>query len=199
MLTFNFSDFERMARDIDHAIDQMPFAISKALNDAVKNTRDRLAEETWAQHVEVRNRHFMRNALRIERSTKRNLRVALVDIRGRANLKQHAEGGVSRPLHGRRFSIPLKGTVRRTARGVTASQTPKAIIASTPKRALRVTAKGIFVGKGGRLHKKYAFAPAAHVKKDVPLREDFARFMVEELRVTFPAAMKLAMQTRRKR
>lgn len=198
MLTFNFSDFERMARDLEHAEDQMKFAIANALTSAAFRARELLITDTWPAHVEVRNRMLLRTALRVERARKNNLRVAIVDTLGRANLLAHAKGGTARP-HGRRFAIPPKGTVRRTAHGVTQSQRPRAIIASTPKRALRITPRGIFVGEGGRLHLRYAFATSAHIKKDVPFFEDFERYMREEIKRTFPIAMKKAMQTRRKR
>ena len=50
----------------------------------------------------------------------------------------------------RRLAIPPVGIVRRTSRGVSASQTPRAIIDRTPKRALRLNATGIFAGRDGR-------------------------------------------------
>ena len=73
------------------------------------------------------------------------------------------------------------------------------MIARTPKRALRITRKGIFVGENGRLKLKYVFAPAAQISKDVPFYEDFERVMRQEIAAAFPGAMKRAMQTRIKR
>ena len=51
MLTFDVRDFERAARDLKAARDQLPFAISLALNKAAAATESRLASETWATHT----------------------------------------------------------------------------------------------------------------------------------------------------
>jgi hypothetical protein len=199
MLYFDVSEFERRARELDAAADQIPFALANALTRAAFRTKARLAEETWPQHVQVRNKGFMKQALQIVPATKRNLTIEIFDRLGRANLKAHADSGTIRPQRARNLAIPPEGTVTRTARGIPDRQKPKAIIASTPKRALRITPKGIFVGQGGRLRLKYAFAPLARVKKDVPFREDFERFMRQELREAFPITMRKAMATRRPR
>jgi hypothetical protein len=192
---FDQAVFERKAKQLQGALDQVPFALSQALNAAVKNARQVLVLNTWPSHVTQRNASFIGRALRTEFSTKRNLRVEIYDDLGRASLSLHADGGVKRAK--KRLAIPPGGTVTRTGRGVRKNQTPRSIIDRTPKRALRVTPQGIFVGKGGRLQLKYAFKQQARQPADVPFRDDFETTMRAELRVSFPAALARAMKSRR--
>lgn len=192
---FNLADFERQAKVLHGALDQVPFALSLALNDAIKQAREELVSETWPQHVTQRNATFIKRALRINFSTKRNLRAEVYDDLGRAHLKLHAKGGVKQGKH--RLAIPPKGAVRRGAHGVVKSQRPAQIIANTPKRALRVTPRGILVGKGGKLYLKYSFRPSANQPADVPFDRDFEAFMLRQVRASFPAALVRAMKSRR--
>ena len=200
MLSFDFSTWERAARQLGADLEQVPFALSVALNDAVKATRLHLTDETWPQHVQVRNRGFARAALRVQQyANKRNLTVVLgenPDLQGRGNLGLQARGGTKQARRGK-LAIPLPGTVVRTGRGVRASQRPAAIIARTPKRALRVTPRGILVGKNGRLELKYTLVQQARQPADVPLDADFAHYMERELRLSLPAAVARAMKTKR--
>lgn len=200
MITFDFREWDRAVQRLGADLDQVPFALSVALNDAAQKTRLRLADETWARHVQVRNRTFARYAMRIEkRATKGNLRIDIIEnptLNGRGNLGLHATGGTKRARKGK-LAIPLKGSVTRTGRGVRANQRPAAIIARTPKRALRVTDRGIFVGQGGKLRLKYSLEQTAQQPADVPFARDFKTIMTEELRKALPAAVARAMKTRR--
>ena len=196
-LRFDFRDFKRAARRIGAFEKQIPFALANAMTTAAFKVKDSLISETWAEHVEVRNRNALRQALRIEKARKTNLRVAIVGSgpsAQRLNLVAHAEGGTKKP-QGRRLAIAPAGTVKRGARGVPKGQRPAAIIAKTPKRALRITDRGIFVGEGGRLRLRYALKPSATIKADVPFKQDFARMMGAEVRRQFPIAMAKAMKT----
>jgi len=200
VIRFDFSEWDRAAQRLGAAVEQIPFALSVALNDAANKTRQRLADETWARHVEVRNRGFARYAMRLEkRATKRNLRVDIIEnpsLNGRGNLALHAVGGTKTARKGK-LAIPLKGSVQRTGRGVRASQRPGALIARTPKRALRITDRGIFVGEGGKLRLKFSLEQQARQPADVPFARDFQSMMREELRSSLPAAVARAMKTRK--
>jgi hypothetical protein len=173
----------------------VPYALSLALNKAAQNTRQVLVQDTWPSHVTQRNSVFIGRALRTSFATKHNLRIEIYDDLGRAHLKLHDIGGTKRAKG--RLAIPPTGAVVRTSSGVRKNQRPHAIVVNTAKRALRITPKGIFVGKGGRLQLMYAFKPSAAQPADVPFTEDFRHAMTVELRTSFPAAMAKAMSGRR--
>jgi hypothetical protein len=197
-LRFDASAFERETRRIDGAFDQIPFALSRSLNGAVNDARAVLVQDTWPQHVTVRNRSFLGAMLRIVYSKKDDLRVEINDLKaqGRGHLALHASGGTRVAFRGR-LAIPPKGTVTRTASGVRKSQRPAAIIAQTPKRALRITAGGIFVGIKGKLTLKYLLRRSVQQPADVPFQEAFDDAMIHAVRSDFARQMKQAMQSRR--
>lgn len=197
-LRFNLTDFEAKAKALGGAQDQVQFALSLALNNAVRNARNVLVQDTWPQHVTQRNPAFIGRALRTKFATKSDLHVEIYDDLQRGSLKLHAEGGTK--VARKRLAIPVSGSAPRASRGahgVRKSLRPGAIIASTPKRALRITAKGIFVGKSGRLNLMYAFKPSAVQPADVPFEAAFRQAIKDDVRTSFPAAMARAMSTRR--
>src|ERR1019366_4021305 len=95
------------------------------------------------------------------------------------------------------LAIPVSGKLVRGMRGIAKGQRPKALIASTPKRALRITSKGIFVGEGGRLNLMYAFKTSVTQPEDVHFEEDFQRVMVLKMSSELPKAVAFAMRTAR--
>lgn len=197
-LKLDLFDFERKAHQIGGAIDQVPFALSRSLNQAADNARTLLVQDTWPRSVTVRNRGFLRWALHIVYSTKTQLSVEINDERaqGRGHLALHAKGGTKRARN--RLAIPPQGTVTRTSSGVRRSQRPAAIIAKTPKRALRITPRGIFVGvRGQGLTLKYLFRRSVEQPADVPFEDAFRDAIRRDAAASFPAEMKKAMLTRR--
>lgn len=193
-LTFDLMDFERFTAKLGGAADQMPFALANAMTASAFRTRTDLTDDVWPTAVNVRNKRFLGVALKIEKATKRNLRIGIIDGLGRAHLALHAKGGTKHAK--KRLAIPATGAVKRTSKGVRKDQTPRAIIGSTPKRALRVLPSGIFVGRGGRLHLVYSFKGEAHVNSDVPFYDGFDRSMRAGMRKQFPLALANAMKTR---
>lgn len=194
---FDLHEFERKAIEISAAIDQVPFALSLSLNRAAVNARRVLVQSTWPRSVTVRNPGFISRALRTKFATKRDLRIEIYDDLHRAHLEKHARSGVKKP-RGLRLAIPVKGRVTYTQHGVKKAQRPRALIDSTPKRALRITPKGIFVGQGGRLHLMYSFSPQAQIKHDVNFIEDFNDAIRQEIPRNFMPALVRAMKTRRR-
>jgi hypothetical protein len=191
-IIFDMSAFEKEAKALGGALEQVPFALSKALNRAALETRSALITDTWPSHVHVRNPGFLGAALRTNFSSKNNLQVEIYDRLGRASLVLHNEGGTKTP-RGSNFAIPIG--VQRGARGVPKGQRPQAIIAKTPKRALRITNKGIFIGADGVLHLVYAFSPSTNQPADVPFDKDFARYLSKAVESSFPEALLYAMLT----
>jgi hypothetical protein len=143
----------------------------------------------------VRNASFMRAALRRINSTKHNLTVEVYDALHRGHLKEHAIGGTKTPKGGH-LAVPID--VSLGSSGVRKSDRPSALIARTPRRALRITRRGIFVGKGGKLHLKYALRSSIPIPADTPFYEEFETAMRNGMRTAFPVWLKKAMQTRRR-
>ena len=195
-ITFNFDDFVAKANALGAAADQVPYALSRTMNTAVTNTRRVLTDVTWPTAVEVHNKGFIRRALRTKFSTKSDLRVSIFDDLHRANLAGHAYGDTKTP-RGSRLAIPPKGLFPRSASGISKDKRPRALIANTPKRALRITPTGIFVGAGGRLHLQYSLKGSATQPADVPFESAFKDAMLNEVRTSFPKAMANAMATRK--
>jgi hypothetical protein len=197
MIEFDMSVFERKANELRRQIEQVPYALADAMNKAAANTRNVLVQDTWPSHVTQRNAGFIGRALRRgSKATQRNLQVEIYDSLGRAHLKLHDAGG-EKTARGK-FAIPVPGAIKRTSRGVSKNKRPSMIIANTPKRALRITDRGIFVGKGGRLQMLYAFRARTAQPADVPFHEVFRDTMTVELRTSFAAAVELALKPRRK-
>lgn len=194
-VTFQLADLERLARRVGGAVDQLPFVASQLLNDGAFKARQVLINQTWPAGVTVRNSSFLNAALTVNKSTKNNLQVEIIDKLKRAHLQAHAKGGVKTAF--KRLAIPVPGSVRYGAHGITKRDRPKGLIARTPARALRITSRGILVGKGGRLQLKFSFRPSAQIKKTVQFYEDFAFVMQAALRTGFADAMRKAMSTRR--
>jgi hypothetical protein len=192
MLEIDLSSFERAARNMGGAIDQVPFALANAMNGAAFEARSKLIGDTWPKHVTVRNKSFMRAALRVEPANKTHLSVAVVDTLKRGHLKLHAKGGTKQAKG--RLAIPTKRVVRGSS-GVRKSQLPRNLKRAIIKGNLIFQEEGR--GKKRKLRLMYALKPSARIRKDVPFYEDFATVMRREVAARFPGAIAKAMRSRR--
>jgi len=187
------SDMLRVVDQMEGAFDQVPFAMSRALNDAAFEARQHLIDVTWPQSVTRRNTGFLAQALHIERSNKYDLSVSIVDKLGRANLAKHADGGVKLP-RGAHLAIPTSA-VSIGSHGVAPGQKPAVLTNKIVK------GNGIYQwqGKGKNRHLvlMYVLATHATIKKDVPFREDFQTVMMSSMTASFPKRMEEAMETRK--
>lgn len=194
-LKFDIREFKRAALDMNAALDQVPFALSVALNNAIEGTRAEIINVTWPKHVTVRKANFLQAALTTagERAMKNRLRVVLYDRLGRGSLALHAEGGTKRPLRSK-LAIPSKA-VMRGSNGVVASQRPANLSRKVVKGNLIFQATGR--GKDSKLKLMYKLAQRAQIKRDVPFYDDFNASMAARVQAEFPKAMAKAMATRR--
>lgn len=194
-IKIDISEFMRAAEKVEGAMQQMPYALSRALNEAADHAKRLLVEDTWPTHVHVRNTGFITHALQIERSTKGNLRVEIYDSTpNKVNLKLHDEGGV-KMARGGRFAIPSSANVTRTGKGVRADQRPRNLRNAIVKNGF------IFQQQGGsknrRLALMYTLRPSVRQPADVPFTRDFNIVMRDSLRVAIPYWMGEAMKTRK--
>ena len=74
-IKIDMADFQAYAKRIMAASSQIPYALSLALNDSAFEARKTLIGTTWPSAVKVRNKGFIRAALRVETATKQNLSV----------------------------------------------------------------------------------------------------------------------------
>lgn len=195
-ITFDVSDFGKRAERLGAEAKQVPFALSMMLNDAAFNARRALVD-TWPRYVTARNASFIGASLHVDRANKGNLQVAIKDVLGRGHLYEQAHGGTVEPTRSRVFAIPITNMVRRGARGVAQADRPRNLLTNN-RRAVRITPRGIFVGKGGKLRMMYAFKASVRIVKNVPLVETFTYTMLEEARTGFVKALAYAMATARK-
>ena len=188
-------DFEDMARRMGAAIDQVPFALSRALNDAVKETRQTLIDDVWPRAVTVRNTGFIAWALRTEFSTKTKLRATIYDqTEDRVNLKRHDVGGIKRSQSGGRMIIPTRN-VKYTQHGATKSQLPANLAHKVVIGNRIYQAQGR--GKARKLVLMWTLHDTATQPADVPFHYEFERVMREATARSFPQRMIEAMATRR--
>ena len=203
MLTFDLRDFQRYARRMDGLASQIPFALAGALNASAEVARRELAEQVWPEHVEARNRSFLRAALSTKgtRATKRNLRVVIYDRLGRGSLLLHDRGGTKKP-RGKALAVPsaeLQG--RRSGKGVPKGLRPRNLPATGPSGAFvkgDVLYQRVGTGKSRGLKLMYVLKPSAPIRADVPFHAAFATAMRRTMPIQFRLAMRKAMATARK-
>lgn len=211
MLTFDTRDFERAARNFAATLDQVPFALAGAMNDAVEFARSELIGETWPNNVTVRNKSFLNAALttRGNRATKTNLRVAIDDRLGRASLPLHAEGGEKRP-RGAAIAVPLPAVAgRRGAGGVPKGLRPRALPNSFVKNGVIYQRTGSYHKAGSKkagggtaqdgrsIRPMYKLAPTVEIRPDVPFESAFERAMWIGITRSFGPRLAAAMASRR--
>jgi hypothetical protein len=98
-IKLDLSQFADAAKRMGAAVDQTPYALSRALNDAAFATRERLIHSTWPEHVKQRRSNFPGAVLRVERSNKIDLTVTIRDVSDKGQgLRRHetATGTASR-------------------------------------------------------------------------------------------------------
>jgi hypothetical protein len=193
-IEFDFADLEAAAVRIGASADQIPYALSLALNRAADVTRNLLIRTTWPQHVQQRNASFISASLTTKdsRASKGSLAVELYDKLQRGNLVMQSKGGTRTPQGGSNLAVPAS-SVPKGARGVPARLRPKNMPAAFRKGDVLYARD-----KKGRLTLLYVLKHQTKIPKRVPFYEDYAMSMSRELVRTIPMAVERAMATRRK-
>lgn len=192
---FDVGDLLKKAEQWGAAAEQAPFALSRALNDAVTDAREHLVTKTWPQHVHVRNSSFIGWALRINYSTKYDLTASIYDqSKGNVHLKLHDTGG-TKTAQGR-FVVPTSN-VTMTAHGARRSDRP----ANLKNKV--VIGNAIFQrqgsGKNKYLVKMYTLTRQVNQPADVPFSEDFKDVISSKVEAYFLPRMTQAMASARRR
>ena len=87
--------------------DQLPFATSKALNDAAKAVRETIVEKTYPQSFEPKSKGFAKAAFFRAFANKRNLEARVFDRLEKDYLVNQAKGGIKQK-RGRYVAIPAQ-------------------------------------------------------------------------------------------
>lgn len=193
-LEFDFAELEAYALSLGAAAEQIPYAMSLAMNRSAEVTRNLLIKNTWPTHVKQRNASFLAASLTTKdaRASKTSLAVEIYDRLDRGNLQMQAKGGTRAPHGGSSLAVPLS-SVPKGSRGVPARLRPKNLRAAV-RKGDALYAKD----KKGRLKLLYVLKKTTNIPKRVPFYEDFAASMSREMTRTIPMAVAKAMATRRR-
>ena len=190
---FDFAQLEQYAQKVGAAADQIPYALSLAMNCSADVTRNLLIKHTWPTSIKQRNASFIAASLttRGARATKQSMTVEIYDKLDRGNLQMQAKGGDRRSRAGGNLAVPVS-TMPRTARGVPTKLRPRNMPTAVRKGDALYARD-----KKGKLKLLYIIKRTTKIPKRVPFYEDFAASMQRELRRTIPQAVAKAMATRR--
>jgi hypothetical protein len=191
---FDYKQLEDYAQQMGARIDQIPYALSLAMNRSADVTRNLLIKSTWPTHVQARNSSFIAASLttRDARASKSSLAVEIYDRLDRGNLQMQAKGGVRTPRGGSNLAIP-SSNIHRTARGV-----PKTLKPANLRNSFKKNNMLFQRDSRGRARLVYTLKHTTPIPKRVPFYEDFANSMRRELTRTIPLAVAKAMATARK-
>jgi hypothetical protein len=162
----NVPEIERRLDDL--VTKQAPFALSLALNKAIKSSRDIDLRMEYGKFFEVRNKAFFKQVHQIRNSTARHIRrtgMALASIqrsdlpsppgarpetRGRKAqtrfMEKHVTGGIKTPRLKRNLAIPIEANVSRKRSGARAGAVNK----SFEPRNIMQSGKGFILQKGSK-------------------------------------------------
>ncbi|MET3996032.1 hypothetical protein ABID65_007704 [Bradyrhizobium sp. S3.9.2] len=193
-IEFDYDQLLQQAKSIEGVADQLPYALSLAMNRSADVTRNLLIRATWPTHVKQRNASFIAASLttRDARASKQSLAVEIYDKLDRGNLQMQAKGDMRTPHGGSSLAVPVS-SVPKGSRGVPARLRPKNLPTAVRKGDV-LYAKD----KKGRLRLLYVLKHQTNVPKRVPFYEDFAVSMQRELERNIPLAVAKAMATRRR-
>jgi hypothetical protein len=196
----DMGDVLRLADQLGVAAREIPYSMSRSLNSALFDIRSEFIDRVWPDHVTVRNPSFLRHVLRVETSSKYNLKGAIKEVERTSNpLLDHALGGVRTPAKAREFAIPTSAYAagKQTSRGLRAAARIRELIARTPRRSLRITSRGVYIGRGGKLELAFAFKPRIEMKADVPFFETFETEVRRRFFDKLPEWLIRSLRTRR--
>jgi hypothetical protein len=192
-LSIDYSDVQRIMKNLGAAADQIPYAMALALNVATERTRQHLIKRTWPGHVHQRNASFIAASLTTKeaRASKTSLSTEIYDRLGRGHLMMQAKGGTRVPRGGGSIAVPVS-SIPRGARGVPQRLRPKNL-----PRSVRIKDALYTRDRKGKLKLQYVLKRATRIPKRVPFFEDYRAVMTIALNRAIPEAIAKAMSTRR--
>lgn len=112
------TDIDACQRDlVDFFRDQVPFAMSRAINSTAFAVRQEIVDHTWPNAFEVRNRALPKIAFKVDKkATKADLDANVGQAIDRDWIERQSDGGTKAP-RGRHLAIPVDAEKKRTASG----------------------------------------------------------------------------------
>lgn len=201
-------DIRSNIREVSRGLDllqrqQLPFAISRALNDSAFGVRKRIVSRTWPRaDLEVRNRGFIRASMRVKKASKVKLRASVYDRLGRGFMPLQAEGGTKRPRSSSKLAVPINA--RRTAGGRIRKRDLPSSLRANP-RAFLIRAKSghqMIVERQGRarlpIRVLYHLTSSAVVDKSFAFYEDAEASSLRQFPRHFERRLRDALRTARR-
>ena len=190
---------------------QMPFAMSQALNDAAFEVRKDTIERVWPRSITQRNPAFMKAMLMPirgdNRATKRRLRSIVQNYqtgtRNKDYLQRLAVGGIKRP-NGNNIAIPANDMPTRAKGGVTIGNRPRNILNKPKVFKNRLPNGQEFIArrrtkKRYPLQMLYLLEPDGQVKKQFPFYEEAEKVGQRAFAQNFRKRFAQAKRTARRR
>lgn len=171
------------------ARNQFKFATSRAINETLFRLREKEIS-LYQQSFQVRNRRFIKSALRVKKSSKRNLVGHLFDRLGKDWLERQAKGG-RKTARGKYLTIPIHAKKR--AKGARDPRSfPNTFVGKS-----RDGTPGIFQRQKRRLRMLFALKPSVRVDKGYPFYRLARRHTAKTFDKNFADSWRYALRTAR--
>jgi hypothetical protein len=173
---------------------QLPFALSRTMNDAAFATRKHLVETVWPRSVTARNKRFAAAAIRVtKKANKRDLVTEIRDTLGRDAFTRQATGGTRRPVSGRTLAVPK---IRRNAGGsIPKAMRPKAVLSKDGFFKNRAGTAILQRMRNGRLKVVYLLIPNASIDRRFPAEVEAERMYDSQMTDGFDRNLSVAIRT----
>lgn len=183
-------DITKQLDGFNKIANQMPFIISKSINDIAFQHARQDASDEFKSRMESRDAYFSgKNAFRIKKSSKTNLTVSIYHFKEELGLQQH--GGIEK-AKGKYIAVPIRSNLAKFAGVAQNKKIPKRLTISTlmdkaPKKRGETIYKtsgvkpfvlkhGIYIRTENGLRMLYAFVEqGAHIKKLLKLQKRIER------------------------
>lgn len=187
----SIKQLSRRLRDL--ARTQIPFALSKMLNDTAFDVRHDTVNRVYPNAFQVRNRRFAGSAFRVKRATKRMLEAHVFDRFNKDWLARQVTGG-TKTARARYLTVPVAAS--RSARGTRDPRTySKSFIGKT-----RDGRKAIFqrFGRGGKnVRMLFALKPSVTINREFRFVEEGRKTAARTYGDNWDKAFTQAMRTAR--
>ena len=172
---------------------QLPFATSRALNDAAFAVRKHTVERAWPEAVDVKKRSFARSAFRVKTSSKVKLRAEVFARHGSEIFERQARGGIQIP-YGSHLAIPTTNALTPTGRIRRA-----AVIRGNTRmfKARFGRTLGLWTRNRKGLQLMYHLVPRVRTPKSFRFYEDAERVAVKTFRRQIRKRLREALRTAR--